>query len=76
MALKQAFFCDVCNKTKGEANHWLQACKSATGELAVGHWFGGTATLESAIHLCGMSCYQKLLFEHLEQTKSRMEVSA
>jgi hypothetical protein len=76
VAFKQAYFCDVCAAMKASSNHWLQAWKSATGDLAVGHWFEEAATLEKTIHLCSMTCYQKLLSEHLEMTKPRMEVTA
>ena len=71
MAVKQLTICDVCARIKGEANHWLQAWESGHS-LAIGHWVAKEANLVRTIHLCGMTCYQKLLSEHLEKTKPVM----
>ncbi len=61
------FSCDICGKSKGEANHWWMAMLvppplengttgSPEGRFTLMRWSRSGSQNESMYHLCGQGC--------------------
>ena len=59
-----AFKCDVCDKAKGEANHWFLASVSPTA-ISIFGWNEGDSARREAIHLCGERCVLRKVSEFI-----------
>ena len=63
--IKTRILCDLCEKERGEANHWFVARRNNAGSIAFSPW-GETIWTTEVIHLCGAECAHKLLSQFLE----------
>ena len=61
----EMFTCDVCQKVRGEANHWFLARISAKWSLIVSPWAEPLMREEGAMHLCGEACVLRRVSEFL-----------
>jgi hypothetical protein len=63
--------CDVCGKLKGEANKWLKAFVSESGQsitiMGLGEMICGDETKD----ICSNTCLQKLLGGVLEKIQAQ-----
>jgi len=70
VALSKSFLCDVCGKTRGEANKWFIATVNRDESTYISQSFHSATReeIESAdFHLCGAGCASKKYSEFLDK---------
>jgi len=66
-------FCDVCNRMRGDANHWIlgKIVYDSDTNMPVGYllreWSDKAAQYSGIEHLCGDACAHKRLGENLKR---------
>lgn len=79
MKIKDPWKCDVCERPKGEGNHWFNFMANATVTAALGSdvvsfttnalfskWNDVVADMPGVRHICSQACASKALSQWME----------